>query len=162
MGQRRQRRISRSRMGRSGQGSSPRTRSKLRSKRWRPKLSSFKSETIVTSEWPTTHQKINLQCENCLTRSCTPLNFGVYASFMSGNNTSALFAYWVVKSRRGRTQFVFRFRFLFSASLPSYWEPCWQRNSRLAWPIGPCGCPRSCWWSSLCWIAQRFQASEVV
>ena len=44
---------------------------------------------------------------------------------------------------------------------PSSWEPCWERHSRLAWPIGPCCCPPSCWWFSLCWKAQRFQASEV-
>ena len=115
----------------------------------------------LTSGLPTTHPKLTCSVER-------PVPFLYAVELWSlrllheRQHHFCRFTYWAVKSRRSRTQFVFRFRFLFSASSPSSWEPCWQRHSRLAWPIGPCGCPPSCWWSSLCWIVQRFQASEVV
>jgi len=117
----------------------------------------------ATSGLPTTHQKINKLI--CSVERPVPFLYAVELWSLrllhERQYHFCWFTYWVVKSRRGRTQFVFRFRFLFSASSPSYWEPCWQWHWRFAWPIGPCDCPPSCWWSSLCWIAQRFQASEV-
>jgi uncharacterized membrane protein YoaK (UPF0700 family) len=51
----------------------------------RERRSAFKNST---SGWPTTHPKLTCSVEG-LSHSYALLNFGVYASFMSGNTTSA-------------------------------------------------------------------------
>src|SRR5260370_42426320 len=112
----------------------------------------------ITFGWPTTHPK-----PTCSVERPVPFLYAVELwsprLIHERQHHFCRFTYGAVKSRRGRTQLVFRFRFLFSASSPSSWEPCWERHSRLAAPIGPCCCPPSCWRFSPCWSPHRFHAS---
>ena len=118
------------------------------------------SRPRITTESPTTHPKLTCSVERRVPFLCA-VELWSLRLLNERQNQFCRLTYWAVKPRPGRTQVVFRFRFLFSASSPSSWEPCWERHSRLAWQTGPCCCPPSCWLFSLCWIAQRFQASEV-
>ena len=97
------------------------------------------SRPRITTESPTTHPKLTCSVERRVPFLCA-VELWSLRLLNERQNQFCRFTYWAVKPRRGRTQVVFRFRFLFSASSPSSWEPCWERHSRLAWPIGPC-----CW-----------------